>query len=138
MKWLNLLCVLMSFSAAAEQSKVMGDWEVHYIAFNTTFLTPEIARANQIKRSPNNTMINISVLNRQTNQAQEVTISGTARNLIGSRVELDFKQVKQGDAIYYLASMPFEHQEHYRFSIQLKQGRTMKTLKFEQKLYKEN
>jgi hypothetical protein len=138
MRWLSLISIILSFSLAAEQSKVMGDWEVHYIAINSTFLTPEIARANQIKRSPNNTLINISVLDRDSKQAQQVTITGNARNLMGNVIELKFKQVVEGEAIYYLASMPFEHEEHYRFNIELKQGKIMQNLKFEQKLYKEN
>ncbi|MBU2876592.1 MULTISPECIES: DUF4426 domain-containing protein [Aliiglaciecola] len=130
------LIVFASF-ASAEQKKVLGDWDVHYIAFNTTFLTPEIARANGIVRSPNNTLINISVINRQNDQAQKVDISGTARNLLGTTIELTFKPVVEGEAIYYLASMPFEHEDHYRFNISLQQNKVQQTLKFEQKLYRE-
>lgn len=123
--------------AFGEQKQVKGDWDVHYIAFNTTFLTPEIARANNIVRSPNNTLINISVIDRNTKQAQHVDITGTARNLLGTTTELQFKQVVEGDAIYYLAAMPFEHEDHYRFSVVIAQDTTTQTLKFEQKLYRE-
>ncbi|MFA3792164.1 DUF4426 domain-containing protein [Aliiglaciecola sp. SL4] len=132
-----LSLLLLASVSSAEQKRVLGDWDVHYIAFNTTFLTPEIAKANGIVRSPNNTLINISVIDRKTKQAQKVDISGTARNLIGSTTALTFIPVIEGEAIYYLASMPFEHEEHYRFSISLKQNKISQTLKFEQKLYRE-
>ncbi|GAA0855726.1 DUF4426 domain-containing protein [Aliiglaciecola litoralis] len=136
-KWLWLLLLVLSFQSHAEQKKTLGNWDVHYIAFNTTFLTPEIARANNIQRSSNNTLVNISVLDRTSKQAQEVVITGTARNLLGNTIELDFKQVNEGDAIYYLAVMPFDDEEHYRFKIDLSQQQISQTLTFEQKLYKE-
>lgn len=132
-----MFSLLVSGVAKSEQKRTLGNWEVHYIAFNTTFLTPEIARINNIQRSPNNTLINISVLDRRTKKAQEVEISGTARNLLGSTSKLTFKQVKEGDAIYYLAPFSIDDEEHYRFQIIMKQGRNSQTLQFEQKLYRE-
>lgn len=122
--------------ASAEQKRVLGNWEVHYIAFNTTFLSPEIASANGISRSPNNILVNISVLDKATKTAQNVVITGTARNLLGNTKTLEFKEVEEGDAIYYLAQLPFSDEEHYRFSIELTQGKIEQTLKFEQKLYR--
>ena len=121
--------------ASAEQKRILGKWEVHYIAFNTTFLSPEIATANGISRSPNNILVNISVLDKSTKSAQNVAITGTARNLLGITKILEFKKVNEGDAIYYLAQLPFSDEEHYRFNIQLIQGKIEQTLKFEQKLY---
>ena len=93
----------ISFSAQAEQKVTLGKWDVHYIVFDTTFLTPEIAKANGIVRSKYNALVNISVLDSATQVAQRVDISGTARNLIGTTKELKFKRVIDGDAIYYLA-----------------------------------
>lgn len=123
-------------SAFAEQKRVLGDWEVHYIAFNTTFLSPEIATANDISRSPNNILVNISVLDKRTKVAQSIAITGTARNLLGNTKILEFKEVVEGQAIYYLAQLPFSDEEHYRFNIELTQGKINQTLKFEQKLYR--
>ena len=56
---------------------------------------------------------------------------------MGRSSELEFKQVKEGDAIYYLAQMSFDDEEHYRFQINIKQGNSTQLLKFEQKLYEE-
>ena len=122
--------------AVAEQKRVLGNWEVHYIALNTTFLSPEIASANDISRSPNNILVNISVLDKTTKTAQHVQIRGTAKNLLGRTSILEFKKVEEGEAIYYLAQLPFSDEEHYRFNIELIQGNIEQTLKFEQKLYR--
>lgn len=126
---------ICSLFASAEQKKDLGPWEVHYIAVNSTFFTPEIARAYGIKRSENSTLVNISVLDKSTKIAQQVDISGNARNLLGNQFELEFKEVVEQDAVYYLAVLPFDAEDHYRFNIVLKQGRLEQTLKFEQKLY---
>ena len=121
----------------AQIKKDLGDWEVHYIALNTTFLTPEIARANDILRSDRNSLINISVLDIRTKEAQEVNISGTARNLLGTTKDLSFKQVKEGKAIYYLASVSFSDKEVLRFDIDINQGRVNQKLQFQQTMYVE-
>ena len=139
MKTLVKLCLLISLvwalPASAEQKKTLGKWDVHYMAVDTAFLTPEVARAYGIVRSKNNALINISVLDRNSKKAQSVAMMGTARNLLGAEKALEFKEVVEGDAIYYLAVLPFRDKEHYRFNIKITQGNNNQTLKFEQKLY---
>lgn len=131
----SMFCLLALMPAHAEIKKTLGDWEVHYIAFNSTFLTPEIARANNILRSSKSAVVNISVLNRQSKDAQEVEMTGTARNLLGTTKTLNFTQVNEGDAIYYLASVPFSHKEVLRFDINIKQGKVQQNLKFQQTMF---
>lgn len=131
-----LLCVMGNASAEIKQR--LGNWDVHYIAFTSTFLTPEIARANNIQRSGKNAVVNISVLDANSKQAQTVNMTGTARNLLGTAKPLTFTQVKEGEAIYYLATVPFSHKETLRFDITIKQGNVTKNLKFQQMMYVED
>lgn len=132
-----IIGLLLSFSSSAEQKKVLGNWDVHYIAFPSTFITPEIARQYKIKRSGYQGLINISVLDNTAadKKAQSVEISGTARNLLGTQKNLEFREIKEGDAIYYIAQLGYSNEEIYRFNIMLKQGNKSQTLKFEQKFY---
>lgn len=133
-----LLCGLfLSAMANAEQKQQLGDWDVHYIAFNSTFLTPQVAKAANLSRNKNNAIINISVLDSQTQQAQQVQIGGIARNLLGQQRDLVFREVKDGEAIYYIAVMPFRNEEQLRFSLEIRQGTKRQQLNFEQKLYTE-
>lgn len=129
--------LILPMSANAEQKKTLGSWDVHYITVSTTFLTPEIAKAYGIVRSKNTALVNISVLDKRSKKAQDVTISGHARDLLGSQKQLEFKKVEEGEAIYYLATLSFDDQERYRFTIKMNQGNNHQTLKFEQKLYKD-
>lgn len=132
---LLVLGLLFSYSANAEQKQELGSWEVHYIALNTTFLTPQVAKKYAIVRSKFNGLINISVLDRQDKTAQSVILTGEAKNLLGVIKPLAFKQVIEGEAIYYLAVLPFSDQEQYRISVAINDGLKQKTLKFQHKFY---
>ena len=138
---LTVITLLLSGTVFANdqggQFKQLGDWEVHYIAFPSTFLQPNIAKHYGLERSKYSGVINISVLDsrHKDKPAQQVEIVGQARNLLGNTVTLDFKEVVEGDAVYYIAPIKFTNEEIYRFNIDLKQGRQQHTLKFQQKFY---
>lgn len=129
--------LLLSFAGNAEQKKTLGNWDVHYMVLTSTFLTPEVARSYGIQRSKYNAIINVSVLDKDTAEAQNLLVSGKATNLIGTSKKLEFKEVIEGESIYYIATLSFRDQEQYRFEIDLNQGTERQTLKFSQKLYSE-
>jgi len=62
-------------------------------------------------------------------------VTGSAKNLIGTDKKLSFKQVVEGEAIYYLATLPYRHKETYRFEIKVQKGNEQQTLRFKQELY---
>lgn len=130
-----VLGLLLSYQVNAEQKQALGSWDVHYIALNTTFLTPQVAKQYAIVRSKFNGLINISVLDRKDKSAQSVVLTGKAKNLLGVVKSLKFKQVTEGKAIYYLAVLPFSDQEQYRISIDINDGLDQRTLKFQHKFY---
>lgn len=110
---------------------------VHYIALNSTFLTPEIASAYKITRSKVNALLNISVLanNEAGMPAKSVTLVGKVKNILGQERTLEFVEVKEGDAIYYLAEFSFTSEEVYRFNLDIYDNGNKTTLKFQQKIY---
>lgn len=134
--WIMALsALLMSQTAVAEQKQTLGQWDVHYMVVSTTFLTPEVAKANNIVRSRYNALVNISVLDKDTQKAQMPSVTGIAKNLIGTSKPLSFRRVNEGDAIYYLAVLSYRNMETYRFNIDIQQGEETQTLSFTQKLY---
>lgn len=132
-----LPCILLALSmvVSAEQKQRLGDWDVHYMVVNTPFLTPDVAANYGIVRSKYNALINLSVLDATSGEAQRVVVSGDATNLLGSSHELSFRKVEEGEAIYYLAVLPFRDQETFRFTITVQKGETSRTLTFRQKMY---
>jgi hypothetical protein len=122
--------LLCSPQLLAEQKKKLGNWDVHYIAFPATFLTPEIAVKNDIQRSKFSGVINISVLDSTSQQAQQVTISGIAKDLFGRQRKLEFNQVMEGEAVYYLTTVPYQNEQLYNFTIDISQGSQQQQLSF--------
>ena len=137
MSTLTLLIGLLSFNAQAEQFKRLGDWDVHYIVLNSTFLQPEIAKQYDVLRSKNNAFVNVSVLDANMQQAQDVVVTGEARDLLGNTKSLVFSQVNEQASIYYLAQFPFDDNETYRFEIRVQHGNNTQTLRFQQKLVRD-
>ncbi|WP_426358153.1 DUF4426 domain-containing protein [Pseudocolwellia sp. HL-MZ19] len=136
---LSLLIIssVFMFSAHAENMKTLDHLDVHYIAFGATFLTPKIAKAYDIERSRYNGVINIAVLDNTVKgkPAKNVSISGKARNDLGQIKSLEFDEVTEGDAIYYLAQVTYSHEETYYFDITVNDGTGNKSFKFKQKFY---
>jgi len=138
MKLLITLCLLvlsLSFKADAEQKKQLGSWDVHYIAFPAPLLTPEIAQQYKLQRSKYNGVINISVLDTESKQAQQVTISGIAKDLQGRQRTLEFTEVTEGSAVYYLAQLPFRHEQRFTFTISISNSSETQQLMFDQTFY---
>lgn len=137
---LALLLACAAIPASAEQLINIKDVEVHYSAFNSTFLTPQVAKSYQLTRNGYSAVLNISVLDTNTvgKPAVEATLSGQVKNLIGNMRELAFSEVKEGNAIYYLAEFPISNEEELRFDIDVNAGlKGAGKLKFTQKFYVE-
>ncbi|CAM2933337.1 DUF4426 domain-containing protein [Vibrio rarus] len=122
------LCVLLIAGFAmpswAEQFVRMKDIELHYSAFNSTFLAPKVARELKLKRNPYVALINISALDLYSvgKKPTKTQLTGTAKNLIGNSKTLTFREITQGDAIYYLAELPITENETFRFEIKADSG----------------
>ncbi|QUM83330.1 MULTISPECIES: DUF4426 domain-containing protein [unclassified Moritella] len=129
------ITLLVSAAANAEQMQKLGNWDVHYIAFPSTFLTSDIALDYDIDRSNYLGIINISVLDSDTLKAQAVTMTVTARNLLGNIRELEVREIREQDAIYYIAEVPHRNEETYRIKVTLTSGNQTQELKFQQKFY---
>ena len=112
---LLLMSLCLSLPALAEQKQSYGDLDVHYSAFNSGFLQPEIAAATGLVRSKSQGVVNVAVLKAGT--ASSAQVNGTVMNLLGQSTALSFKEVKEGKAIYYLAQFPFEQRETLRFTL---------------------
>ncbi|GAB2495713.1 DUF4426 domain-containing protein [Arenimonas alkanexedens] len=99
-----LLALFSALPALAENSLRAGDITVHYNALPTTSLSPDIARSNGITRSANRALVNIAVRKGEPGAdralAAEVTVAAT--NPSGQRVNLRMREVREGEAIYYL------------------------------------
>jgi len=86
-----LLSLLVSFSVQAEQSKVFGNYTVHYSVFTTDNLTPSVAKQYNIPRSKKRALLNVSVLKKTSDgssKPSKAIIKGTTTNLNKGRRQL--------------------------------------------------
>lgn len=121
--------------AQAEQMQEFGVWQVHYVVIPTTFLLPEVAEQYNITRGKDRALINVSLIH-NTDGPSTATASGEVINLLSQRQQLEFREVREGDAIYYLADLKHTDRDLLRFQLQVKtpQGRTLQ-VKLQQKMY---
>lgn len=138
--WLLLCLALLAFSnqSYAEQKFVKGNWDIHYIAFPSSFLDPKVAKEYGLVRSKYQAVINISVLdNAKNNKAQRASLSGFAKNLAGQTIGLDFKKVEEGDSIYYLSQFKYHDNEPVKFTVVVQVGDRTETIQFNKRFYVE-
>src|SRR5690606_15820807 len=95
---------------------------------------PETAAATGLIRSRTQGVVNIAVL--KAGKPSPAVVSGTVRNLLGQESALGFRQVREGEAIYYLAQFPFSSREVLKFSISVQQGAApAQTFSFNQEVF---
>lgn len=130
--------LLMACTAHAEQFKRFGDWRVHYIAFNASVLSAEIAERYEIVRGSNKGLVNITAIG-PSGKGERVSVKGRFRNLLGQTTKLDFREIDDKGPVYYLAAFDFENAENLRFEITVelpKHG--SETFRFQHALYRED
>ncbi|BFT60109.1 DUF4426 domain-containing protein [Pseudomonas moorei] len=136
---LFLLTACLSVTAMAadviksERQETFGDVTVHYNTFNSTYLTPDIAKSAELIRSKNQGVINISVL--KDGKPLMAQVTGTVKDLTSQSVPLSFKQITEQGAIYYIAQYPVPQQETRTFEIKVQTGDKINTINFNQELF---
>lgn len=140
---LSSLIVLSLFTTLsfAQNTTNIGQYQINHIAYNSTFLSTEMATAYGIKRANNLAVVNISVQD-TNNEGEGVvvgSVEGSASNLIQQTRFLDFNEVKSDDAIYYLSEYRFSDEDAITFKIDIVlPGETRATeVKWQQTFYKQ-
>ena len=111
-----------SLNSYAENSKEFGDYVVHYNAFRSDTISPEVAKQHDLARASNRILINIAVLKKvlnTTGKPVSAEVTGHASNLTGQLKKLDFKKITEGNAIYYLAETKISDGEFLKFDLKV-------------------
>ena len=111
------LCCLLSGPVSAERSDSFGDYQIHYNALITSFISPSVARAYNIIRSKNRALVNIAVLRRVMGtplQPVRATVKVEAVNL-----SAQLRTINDAGAIYYIGEIPVDHKETLTFKLEV-------------------
>lgn len=123
MRLLVLAFIALAFSGGPQAQSVYigsgknsvqsGEFTVHYNALSTTQIPPEVAQRSGITRSANRALVNIAV--RRGRAAESVAVAAkveaSATNMAGQRQTLQLREVREGDAIYYLGEARIEDRD---------------------------
>lgn len=134
-----LLLTLLTLPAVAQNSERFGDFEVHYSVVYTTFLTPEVASQYQLVRARDQAILNIAIrkhLPDGSTIAQSAKLEGRSWDLFQNTF-LEFQEIREGDAIYYIADFEFSDAEIRFFTVALAPAGVPRShqLKFQRKLH---
>ena len=118
--WLSaaLLC-LMSLGAHAG-SKNFGEFQVHYSVFPSTFLSADVAQANNLNRSKGIGIVNIAIMREGENgglQPVSGQVEGKVLNDIQQARFLGFRRIQEGEAVYFIAEYQYRSAELMTFQI---------------------
>ncbi len=103
-----------------DTQKDFEDLEVHYNAIRTDQLTPEVARAYGIERSPTRVLLNVAMLAKTPGGAAKPvdgTVSASAHNLNGQLKSLAMRRVQEGTAVYFIGEVGISGDEILVFNI---------------------
>jgi hypothetical protein len=133
--WLAALTLgLNAADVHADNSKDFGDYVIHYNALATDLLTPEVARQYHITRSQNNGMVNITVLKKvlgSPGQPVHARVEATATNLNGQMRKIHMREVREGNAIYYLGEFGVANEETIKFDVRVRPQGNVNNLQVE-------
>ena len=125
----------------AQQYTQVGDYQIHYSAISTDFLTPEVAQAYGIQRSVGLGLVNVSVLQEQEDGSKlpvSASIDGSVGELSGSSEEsLRFRTVRENDTINQISTFTLRHDEPMRFALDVRYDRNAEpeTISFVERFY---
>ena len=113
-----MLCLIIWLGGVTDskaQPIIHGDYQIHYTTFASTLIPPEVAEAHKLVRAENQVVLNVSVM--RQGEPAAVQLEGTVTNLLNQLTQLEFNEVNEQDAIYYLAHHPAAERDILRFAI---------------------
>lgn len=133
----SLMVLAVTAGANDKSYQQYGDTRVYFSAFNSSFITPQVATAYNIARGKDRGLVNIAVIEGQRPQGKTTHITGTVSNILGQQQTLDFFEVREGEAVYYLAPFRFSDEDFMTFTIQvqIEAGKPARSFKFQRTFY---
>lgn len=106
--------------SSTENFRDFGDYVVHFNAISTNQLTPDIARQYGIVRSNNRAMLNVSIIKKEpgtTGLPVSGSVSASAVNLTGQHKNMELREIREEEAVYYIGELPVANEETLVFTI---------------------
>jgi hypothetical protein len=112
--WLLAFAPLAVF---AEQYLQDGEYRIYYNIFPSTLIPSSMTSRYHIERAENRYITNISI--HKGDKAIPALLEGMATNLIGQKIPLEFEEITEPDAVYYLANSIVGSNDTWRVTISI-------------------
>jgi len=137
--WIGVLGLLLAAGPVQANEVEFDRYVVHYTVLSTHFLSPEVARAYDLRRSRSRALVNVVIMERDGETLRPVSgkVSGQAVNLYRQVRHLRFREVRDGDAFYHLAEVPIRPGEvvDFRLHVTAEGGDEVMPVSFRQAFY---
>ncbi|MBU2954663.1 DUF4426 domain-containing protein [Marinobacter sp. F3R08] len=114
-----MLIGLISIQAQAG-SKDFGDYTVLWSVLPSTFLAPEVAKANNLQRSKGIGIVNISIM-KENDDGTMSPVSGQVEGQVSNDIQqvrfLAFRRIQEGDSVYFIAEYQYSSGELMTFNV---------------------
>lgn len=115
-----LALLATSLQTQAAGNKDFGDYQVHWSVLPSTFLAPEVAKANNLQRSKGIGIINIAIM-KESENGQLVPVTGQVEGQVSNDIQqvkfLAFRRIQEGDAVYFIAEYQYASGELMTFNV---------------------
>ncbi|MFT7559912.1 MAG: hypothetical protein ACI93R_001827 [Flavobacteriales bacterium] len=135
---------LLPFTAVIANEPYNGhtDFEkysVYYNIFDSTTVPADVAAIYGIKRSKYENLINVSISHKGKYGALKGTVRGTITNLMQQQRILDFMEIQEQDATYYIAPIRISGKDTVHIALEIVPSgeNTILPVKFTKILYSE-
>ncbi|MBD3656550.1 MULTISPECIES: DUF4426 domain-containing protein [Marinobacter] len=116
----SLLALALAGGRAHASSVDFGEYQVHYSTFPSTYLTPEVAKQNNLQRSRAIGIVNIAIM-RKTADGGLATVSGQVEGKVLNDIQqakfLAFRRIQEGDAVYFISEFQYSSGELLTFQV---------------------
>jgi hypothetical protein len=99
-----------------------GSHVIYFNAINSDFINAEIAKKNNIIRSKNRALINVSIHKKNSDDSKtsvSAQLNDTVSNLTGQLKSVDWRKISEGDAIYYIGLVGIANGETLIFDMKI-------------------
>src|SRR5690554_7424957 len=113
------VAVLLAAQVQAGE-KDFGQYQVHWSVFPSTFLDPEVAKANNLQRSKGIGIVNISIMT-ENEHGQPGPVGGQVEGQVANDIQqvnfLAFRRIQEGNAVYFIAQYQYRSGDLMTFNI---------------------
>jgi hypothetical protein len=106
-----VLFPFLTLHAQENTSYELDNHIVYYNVFNSTMIPADVARIHKLVRGEDRVYVNIALVSKEGGYGIPAVLSGYHRNLMQQKFELEFIEIKEPTATYYLAPIRFNNEE---------------------------